>query len=146
MKFKLLNNNDQKTFALVLSDGDPAMECITTFAKEQNIHAAQLTAIGAFSQATLGFFDFSIRDYKKIHVEQQVEVLSLTGDISVFREKPLLHAHVVLGKEDGSTCGGHLLHALVHPTLEVILTESPAWLERQIDEEIGIPLITMRHG
>lgn len=143
MKFKLLNNNGQKTFALILNDGDNVTECITSFAQEQHLHAAQITAIGAFSEATLGFFDFSIKDYKKIEIKQQTEVLTLIGDISVYKNKPLLHAHVVLGKEDGTAYGGHLLHAIVHPTLEIIVTESPAWLMRKMNEAIGIPLIAV---
>lgn len=145
MNYKLLNNNKQKTFALILSNGENVLDCITSFAKEQNIHAAQFTAIGAFSEATLGFFDFAIKDYKKIPIKQQIEVLALTGDIGVYQHKPAIHAHVVVGKEDGTAHGGHLLHALVHPTLEIILTESPGWLVRQMDEKTGIPLITIEH-
>jgi predicted DNA-binding protein with PD1-like motif len=141
MNSRLLNDEEQKTFALILSDGDNVTACITSFAKEKHIHSAQLTAIGAFSEATLGFFDFSIKDYKKIPVKQQTEVLTLVGDISVYQNRPLLHAHVVLGKEDGTAVGGHLMHAIVHPTLEIILTESPGWMVRQLDEKIGIPLI-----
>jgi predicted DNA-binding protein with PD1-like motif len=96
------------------------------------------------SEATLGFFNFEIKDYKKINVNEQTEVLSLLGDVSLYNNKPKIHAHIVLGKEDGTAHGGHLLEGTVHPTLEIILTESPAHLERQMDEEIGIPLIKIQ--
>ena len=141
MKYKLLNADKQKTYAIILDRGDEVIEWITAFAEKQKLKASQFNAIGAFSKATLGFFDFEIKDYKKIEINEQVEVLNIAGDISLYNNKIKIHAHVVVGKEDGSAHGGHLLKAIVHPTLEIILTESPAYLERKIDEDSGIPLI-----
>jgi len=141
MKFKLLNNDKQKTYAVILESGDEVMECIQSFAKQQNLKASQFNAIGAFSKATLGFFDFNIKDYKKIEVNEQVEVLNVAGDISLYNNEIKIHAHVVLGKKNGAACGGHLLKAIVHPTLEIILTESPSYLQRVIDKDSHIPLI-----
>ena len=65
-----------------------------------------------FSKATLGFFDFSIKDYKKIEIDEQVEVLNIAGDISLYKNEIKIHAHVVVGKSDGTAHGGHLLKAL----------------------------------
>ncbi len=141
MQSKLLSQDKQRTFAIILDNHDEVIESIRFFATAKKLAAAQFTAIGAFSEATLGFFDFSIKDYKKIEVKEQVEVLTLNGDISLFNDNQQVHAHVVLGKNDGSTYGGHLLSAIVHPTLEIILTESPAHLHREMDKEAGIPLI-----
>lgn len=141
MKFKLLNPGEQKTFAVILASGDEVKESILSFAKEQKLHASQFTAIGAFSKATLGYFDFSIKDYRKIEFDEQVEVLSVAGDISMYKDEFKVHAHVVIGKKDGTAHGGHLLEAIVHPTLEIIVTESPAYLCREIDTESGLPLI-----
>jgi predicted DNA-binding protein with PD1-like motif len=77
-------------------------------------------------------------------VEEQVEVLSLTGDISLAPDAtPQLHVHVVLGKHDGTAHGGHLLEAEVRPTLEVVVTETPANLRRRQDPESGLALIAL---
>lgn len=142
MKSKLLNENGQKTYALIFESGEEVVKEITTFAKENQLRASQLTAIGAVSSAMLGFFDFSIKDYKKIPVNEQAEVLNLTGDITCNHEGGFqVHAHVVLGKSDGTAHGGHLLSATVHPTLEVLLTESPGYLKRKMDEATGLALI-----
>src|SRR5262249_42104285 len=103
----------------------------------------QFTAIGAFEKAQIGYFDFSSKEYKKISVDEQTEVLSLTGDIAVYEDKPQAHAHAVLGKSNGTTMGGHLLKAIVRPTLEVILTESPSYLNKKMSKEYGIPLIDL---
>ena len=141
MKWKLLNDDNQKTYAIILEYNDEAMESILSFARDKNIHAAQFSAIGAFSEVMLGYFDFEIKDYKKIGIKEQVEVLMFAGDISMYKNEPKVHAHVVVGKKDGTAHGGHVLKAYVHPTLEIILTESPVYLKRETDEASGIPLI-----
>jgi uncharacterized protein len=141
MKYQLINNDQQKTFAVILESGEEVIEKIMEFAQEQKISASQLTAIGAFSNTIVGFFDFSMKDYKKIPFKEQMEVLTLNGDITLFNGEYKIHAHVVLGREDGSAHGGHLLKATVHPTLELILNESPAYLSREMDKESGLALI-----
>jgi predicted DNA-binding protein with PD1-like motif len=80
---------------------------------------------------------------KCIAVGEQVEVLSLVGDIALDGDEPKVHAHAVLGRRDGSTVGGHLLEAHVRPTLEVVLVESPAYLRRLHDAASGIALIRL---
>jgi predicted DNA-binding protein with PD1-like motif len=143
MKSKLIHEGVQKTFALVFDKEDEVLKELTRFAKQQELDASQFTAIGAFRSALLGFFDLEKKDYKKIPINEQVEVLSLMGDIALNGKEPKLHAHVVLGKADGTACGGHLLEARVWPTLEVVLTESPRYLRRKTDEETGLALIDL---
>jgi uncharacterized protein len=141
MRSKVLNEKGERSYALVFDTGDEPVSLLTRFAEEHRIHAARFTAIGAFQEATVGYFDWQKKDYEKIPVREQVEVLALVGDIALDKGKPKLHAHVVLGKRDGTAHGGHLLNARVRPTLEVILTESPAHLVRQHDPQSGLALI-----
>ena len=108
---------------------------------DQEVEAASLTAIGAFSRAVLGYFQWETKQYKKIPVGEQVEVLSLLGDVAVGDQGPTLHLHAVLGKADGSVVGGHLIEAYVRPTLEVILIQPPSYLRKRKDPETGLALI-----
>ena len=142
MKAKLLDQTGQKTFALVLDKDEEAVAALTAFAAKEQVAAAHFTAIGAFSEVTLGYFERARKDYKRIVVAEQVEVLSLIGDVALDAAgKPKLHAHVVVGRSDGSTRGGHLLEGRVWPTLEVILVESPRYLRKRDDPETGLALI-----
>jgi predicted DNA-binding protein with PD1-like motif len=144
MDSKLIHEEgSEKTFALVFDTGDEVVSEITNFAKENALDAATLTAIGAFCDATLGYFDIEKKEYEKIPVQEQVEVLSLIADIALNEGEPELHAHVVLGRRDGTTRGGHLLEAHVRPTLEVVLTESPDHLKKKTDEQTGLALINI---
>jgi predicted DNA-binding protein with PD1-like motif len=120
------------------------MTALATFAKDRSLTAGHFTAIGACSDVTLGFFDWEQKSYEKIPLNEQVEVLSLMGDIALKDGPPAVHAHVVLGKPDGTAHGGHLIEAGVRPTSEVILVESPRLLQRKVDAETGLALIDPR--
>jgi uncharacterized protein len=121
-----------ETRVVILETGEEAFAALTKFANDAGITAASLTAIGAFEKATVGWFDFEKKTYKKIEVAEQCEVLSAIGDIAVGDDgKASLHVHVVLGLSDGTTRGGHLLEGKVRPTLEVVLTETPDVLRRK---------------
>ena len=144
MKEKLLHEESgQKTFAVVFDTGDEVATGLLAFAKEKGLAASHFTAIGAFSDVTFGFFDLGTKDYQKLQINEQVEVLSLIGDIALSKGEPKVHAHVVVGKADGTAHGGHLMEAHVRPTLEVFVVESPNRLVRTIDEETGLPLINL---
>ncbi len=141
MRSKLLNADPPITYAVVLDTGDEAIGELGKFVREQEVEAASLTAIGAFSRAVLGYFQWETKQYKKIPVDKQVEVLSLLGDVAVGDQGPTLHLHAVLGKADGSVVGGHLIEAYVRPTLEVILIQPPSYLRKRKDPETGLALI-----
>lgn len=143
MKGKLLNRaGEGTTYALVFETGDEAIGGLERFAQEKRLAGSHFTAIGTFSDAVIAWFDWQKKDYKKIPVREQVEVLVLAGDIALKEDgSPKVHAHVVLGTADGTTRGEHLIEAHVRPTLEVVLTESPVHLRRKSDPASGIALI-----
>jgi predicted DNA-binding protein with PD1-like motif len=143
MRSKLLYEVDgQKTFVLIFETGDEVMTGLNQFAIQRQLGGSHFTAIGAFQDVTLGYFDWAKKDYRKNPVREQVEVVSLIGDIATGEDgQPKVHAHVVLGKFDGGALGGHLLEAHVRPTLEVMLCESPSHLQRFHDVESGLALI-----
>jgi uncharacterized protein len=143
MKARLINDDSEKTFILIFEKGDEVMKELSKFAKQNELAASRFTAIGAFSDLILGYFDWEKKGYKKIPLQEQVEVLSLVGNITLKGDEPKVHAHVVVGKSDGRAYGGHLLEAHVRPTLEVVITESPKHLQRKIDEETGLSLIDL---
>jgi uncharacterized protein len=134
----------ERTFVLVLDSGDDAFRSISEWATRESISGASLTAIGAFERATVGWFDFDTKSYRKIPVFEQCEVLSAIGDVASGDDgQSSLHMHVVLGLSDGSTRGGHLLEASVRPTLEVVVVETPAHLRRTKRPQLGIALIDL---
>jgi uncharacterized protein len=144
MKSKSFNDGAERTFVLVLDQGEEAFKTITEFADKEQIGGASVTAIGAFSQAHLGWFDLAAKQYQPIDVNDQCEVLSLIGDVAQGDDgKSSLHLHAVLGLKDGSVRGGHFVSGLVQPTLEVIIRESVVHLRRKKRADLGIALINI---
>jgi predicted DNA-binding protein with PD1-like motif len=144
MKSKLLHDEKGlKTFAMVFDKGDDVRQGLLEFANTNRFADAHLTGIGAFSEVTLGFFDRERKGYKQIPINDQVEVLSFTGNIVQKDGKPRLHAHVVVGKSDGTAHGGHFLGGRAWPTLEVMISELPVHLRRRDDAETGLALIEL---
>lgn len=143
MEKKLLHRSGgQRTYVVVLETGEEVMKCLGQFAGAEKISAAQITAIGALSEVTLMYFDWEKKDYREIPVAEQVEVASLIGDIAEGPDgKPSIHVHLVVGRRDGTALAGHLAEAYVRPTLELVITESPAHLRKVKDKESGLALI-----
>ena len=146
MRIKELENRDgRRTFAIVFGTGEEVGRALFAFAHENGIGGASFTAIGALREVTLGYWDWETKEYQRIPVREQVEVLSLIGNVALTADgAPKVHAHVVVGKADGTAHGGHLLEGHVRPTLEVILVESPRYLRRTHDPETGLALIDVR--
>lgn len=146
MKSRLLDTSPSglRTLVAVFDAGDKVMAGLKELATKEKLTAAQLSAIGAFMKAELAYFDWDGKQYQPIRVEEQVEVASMLGDIGVDDSgAPALHVHLVLGRRDGSAVAGHLIEASVRPTLEVVITETPAHLRRQKDPATGLALIRL---
>jgi predicted DNA-binding protein with PD1-like motif len=142
MKSKSVSDGVDRTFILILDPGEEAFKSITDFANKEKITGASVSAIGAFSQAKVGWFDLAAKKYRPIDVNEQCEVLSLMGDVAQGDDgEASLHLHAVLGLQDSSLRGGHFLSGSVQATLEVTITETVVHLRRQKRSDLGIALI-----
>lgn len=144
MAWRLVDDGDNgRTYVLVVAAGDDAIEALQGLARDETLSAAQLTGVGAFARATVGWFDRTSKEYHRITIEEQCEVLSLLGDIARGDDGPVVHAHATLGLATGHVRGGHLLKGEARPTLEVVVRESPAQLQKTYRSEVGLALIDL---
>jgi predicted DNA-binding protein with PD1-like motif len=141
MRAKRLHADGQTTWVLVFDTDDEVIGELQRFAREQGLGGSHFSGIGAFRRALLGYFDWKTKDYRRNPVEEQVEVVALTGFITEGADGPKVHTHVALGRSDGTAYAGHLLEGYVRPTLELEVDESPRHLRRRLDPESGLPLI-----
>lgn len=147
MKTAVLNEHGGlRTLAVVLGTGDEVMAAINVFASERALRTTQFTGIGAFSRVVVAYFDWATKKYRNTSIDEQVEVLSLVGDITLENGKPKVHAHVVISKADATALGGHLVEGYVRPTLELVMMETPGYLRRRFDPESGLALIDPEPG
>ncbi|MFE9690242.1 PPC domain-containing DNA-binding protein [Micromonospora sp. NPDC005806] len=142
MRAREVRHQTGRVLVVVCDKGEEAVTAVGAALREQGFRAARVTAVGGFAEAEVGWFDRDTGDYRRIPVAEQVEVLSLLGDVAERDGDPVLHVHAVLGRSDGGTVGGHLLRGQVWPTLEVIISEVAPELAKQVDPETGLALIS----
>jgi predicted DNA-binding protein with PD1-like motif len=146
LKAIVVEDTDVVTYVVVCDPGDEAVAALNQFVRSEHLEAAQITAVGAFKRATVGWFDPSAKQYRRNPVDEQCELLSLIGDVAVGADGPILHMHAALGLSDGTTRGGHLLEGQVFPTLEAVVTETPAQLRKVMHPDIGLALIDLNQS
>jgi uncharacterized protein len=140
---RIAYENGLATYALIFDEGDEAAKELLRFATETGVAGASLSGVGAASRAVLGWFDFEAKAYEPNGIDEQVEVVSMLGDIALTQDgKPQVHAHVAVAKRGGGALGGHLMELIVKPTLEVIVTETPTHLHKR--SLPGLPVATIR--
>jgi predicted DNA-binding protein with PD1-like motif len=142
MQVQLLNAGEPtKQYAVILYQGDEAFSGLLEFAQKYHVTSAHFTAIGAVNGATLGWFDPGRKMYKKIPIQGQHELIGMSGDIALYRGKPVVHAHMMVGASDGTTRGGHVLAAFASPTVEVMVTVNPIAMQKRLDPDTDLTLI-----
>lgn len=142
MKVKLISNeHGTKEYAVIFSEADEAYSGLLEFAQRYHVTSGHFTAIGALGSAVLAWFDPQKKMYLENPIHEQVEVASMIGDFALYDGKPAVHTHMVVGHHDGSASGGHVIEAIVSPTLEVFVTVDPVSLQKQYDPATDLTLI-----
>jgi uncharacterized protein len=133
-----------RTYVLIFDTGDELAKGLKDFAAEQKLSDASFKAIGALTSVRLVWFNPETKKYQtSVDLSEQVELLSMIGDVAQHNGRPIVHAHLVVGRSNGATAGGHLLEANVRPTCEVFLTESPLHLSKAFDPDSGLVLFKL---
>jgi predicted DNA-binding protein with PD1-like motif len=143
-KVRLLTTQSDgtKAYVLVLSQGDPVQAAIVAFAKDHHVVDAHFSAIGAVRDPEVAWFDESRKQFKAMSLHEQMEVLTLSGDITLGAEgQPLVHTHLVMARSDGEAWGGHLIEATASPTIELYVTTYPEPLYKRLDPATDLQLI-----
>ncbi len=143
MKWKKLDSNPD-AYVLIFEAGDEISSLLDQFVQDRDLSAASFRAIGALSSVRLGWYNPDLRRYETAaEFNEQVELVSLTGDVGKLDGKPVVHAHCVVARRDGSASGGHLLHAVTHPTCELFLVEYPVGLVKVHDDRFNLNLFRL---
>jgi predicted DNA-binding protein with PD1-like motif len=142
VKVKLISaDGPTKTYVLIFAKGDEVMSGLKEFAVKYNVKSAHFNAIGDAKSAKFGWYDISKKMFKLMQINEFAEITSLVGDITIYNDNPVVHAHINLATEDGMVHGGHLFEAFVSPTLQLMMTVEPAALYKRFDPESGILII-----
>lgn len=131
MEYKLIDN----TYVVRLDVGDEIMESLTALCKKEDIKAATVQGLGATNNVTVGYYSTVAKKYFPKTFNQQFEIISLNGNISVKDDEPYLHLHIALSDENYTFFGGHLNNAVISITAEIFVTKLNGMLNRRVNEE-----------
>ncbi|MGA9756219.1 MAG: PPC domain-containing DNA-binding protein [Desulfobaccales bacterium] len=123
-----------------LAKGEDLLAALEKVAREHGITLGEVQAIGAVSQARVGYYKQAERKYYFLDLTRPLEILCLTGNISLKDGNPMVHAHVTLSDGDGRAFGGHLAEGTLVFACEFAIQEyqSATALVRQMDDPTGL--------
>ncbi|MBU0514795.1 MAG: DNA-binding protein [Proteobacteria bacterium] len=122
-----------------LPRGDDLIEALTAYCRDQAVTHAVINGLGVTSRTVLGYFDRATKGYREFLFEEDVEVLNLTGNVSLKEGRPMIHAHMTIADKDGQTHGGHVLPGCRVFVFEAMLFELKGdGPHRVADEETGL--------
>ncbi len=130
-----------RQYQLVFEPRAEIMATLTDFILRNKLKAVHFVGLGACTDAVIGFYDPSVRNYRRTQLTQQMEIVSLVGDAAPSEGGAGIHAHIALGFDDGTMHGGHLFEAHAFPTLELFIIASPIGIERRHDNAQNLDLL-----
>lgn len=129
------------TIVLRLNIGEDIVESITKVANDEKIKLATVSGIGAVNDLTVGVFKPDEGKYYPNTLEEDLEILALSGNITTMNDETYVHLHIAVGDDVGAAFGGHLNEAIVSVTAEIFINIIDGEVDRKLDETININLL-----
>ena len=135
---------DRDTYLLRFNSGEEIIETLGKYCQEQAITAGYFTAIGAAKEVDLSFFDLVKKEYNTKTFKNRInlEIISLTGNISLLQSKVIVHAHGIFSDSRYHAFAGHVKRLVVSATCELVLVKLKGKMERKYDQVTGLHLLS----
>ncbi len=127
-------------YIIRLDKGDEIISSLNRILKEEKIKSGWFCGIGALSKVKLVYFCQSKKDFKELEVNEEVELTSLNGDISMMDGEPYIHAHGTISDSKFNVKGGHFKEGVVGATVEIVLLAFEVDVNRKFNSTIGLNL------
>ena len=137
MIYKKFNNK----YIVRLNVGEEIVESVKKFAQEENIRFGTVTGIGAINKAKIGLFNTETKEYQSTILEEDMEIISLAGNITEMNGEPYIHLHIALANSEHNVKAGHLNMAVISATGEIIIEAIDGYVDREFDDDIGLNLL-----
>ena len=132
---------DKNTYVFSLKRGEELLEGIKEFCREYRVEAAFFHAIGAVNEVELAWYDLGAKQYVTTLFQEDLELVSLTGNVSKLGNNLVVHSHGVFSNKAMETKAGHVNKAVVSGACEIILTQLKGKIDRAFDEDTGLNLM-----
>ena len=130
----------QNKIIVRMDKGEEILEKVREVAEKEKIKLADISALGAVSEFTVGVFDTEAKEYHANEFKGSFEIVSLTGTINTMNDEFYCHLHMSAGHEKGQVFGGHLNRAIISATCEMVITLIDGRVDRRFEKEVGLNL------
>lgn len=127
------------TYIVRLDPGEDIVDQLAKLARDEGIGLAEINGLGAVDDFTVGVFDRREKRFVPNRFQGAYEIVSLHGTIT---DGPYLHLHMSAGAGDGNVRGGHLAHARISVTAEIVVRVIDGRVGRYYDEPQGLNVMT----
>lgn len=136
-----MSDKPDSPYILSLQEGDNLFQNILQFADLVNIKSAVLNGLGAVSDITIGYFHRDTQQQVKRLFSGTYELVSLTGNITIFGKDRFLHIHAAIGDDKYQVFGGHVIDALASASTEIAIIPLTYPVFRKNHPELDIKVI-----
>ena len=130
----------QNKIIVRMDKGEEILEKVREVAEKEKIKLADISALGAVSEFTVGVFDTEAKEYHANEFKGSFEIVSLTGTINTMNDEFYCHLHMSAGNEKGQVFGGHLNRAIISATCEMVITLIDGRVDSRFEKEVGLNL------
>ena len=136
MEYKRFGNK----IVVRLDKGEEILESVKLLAVKENIKLANISALGAVCDFTVGVFKTEEKKYYSNSFSGDFEIVSLVGTITTMNNEVYLHLHFSAGNDKGQVFGGHLNKAIISATCEMVVDIIDGQIDRTFDKNVGLNL------
>ena len=126
--------------------GQEILSSLIQFAKEKNIISGVIEGIGGVNKIEIGFFNLTTKEYERKVIEEDLELVSLLGNLSYVDGQPFIHAHGTFGNAQYQAIAGHCFSLEISVTAEIHLVTFSNKIERSLDSSMRVNLLDLGSG
>lgn len=137
---KIILKNKEK-YILSFQMGEGLQEELIKFCKDEDIRSGFFVGFGGLQELDLSYYNLSEKRYEDKNIKENLEIVSLTGNIARLNNDIIIHMHGVFSDSKSNAIGGHVKKIVVSGTCEVFLTIFDDVIERKYDDATGLNLM-----
>lgn len=139
-KMKIINKT-QNFYILRFDLNEDVIDGIIDFCKKETIESAFFSGLGACKKVIVSYYDLEEKTYLDREYSEDLEIVSITGNIGRLNLKTAVHAHGVFSNSKYETIGGHIKELIVSATCEIHITRLDGSMRRDFDMRTGLNLL-----
>lgn len=114
------------------------MASLLDFLNQRDIRSGGISGVGAAHKVTLRFRDPKTKSYIDTTIEEQMEIVNLTGNVFELDGEVGIHVHGTFGRQNLTACAGHVKDIWIRGAGELFITVDDVTTDKTPDAATGL--------